>query len=186
MEDVTARDERSGFENAQVDLAALPDVADVDLEPVIPAYTRYSVLVHAAFGLAVTLAVGVFFWLVVAPGWGAAAAAAALLVVGVPLTVYGLLDARRFGWALRDHDVLTQKGVWWRKATALPLVRIQHVELASGPIERGFGTRRLQVFSAASGSADLTIYGLTPERAQRVREHLLRWVADDPDGHDDA
>jgi len=167
-------------------VATLPDVAGVALEPAIPAYPRYSVTVHGAFGLAATLAVGAFVGLVVDLRWGAVAALAGLLLVAVPLAVYGRLYARRFGWALREHDVMTHTGVWWRTATVLPLVRIQHVELASGPIERGFGTRRLQVFSAASGSADLTIYGLTPERAQRVREHLLRWVGEEPGGHDGA
>ncbi len=177
MEDVAA-----GFRNAQVDVAGLPDVRDVSLEAVIPSYTRYSIVTNSAIGLAVAVAAGVGLGVGLDLRWGVLAAAAALVVVAVPLAVYGLLDARRFGWALRDHDVITQQGVLWRKATVLPLVRIQHVETASGPIERAFGVRRLQAYSAGSGSADLVVYGLGPDRVERVRQHLLRRIGQEPGG----
>jgi membrane protein YdbS with pleckstrin-like domain len=106
----------------------------------------------------------------------AAGGAAALLAVA--LAVYGYLDARVFGWAVREHDLVTRQGVVWRKTVVVPLVRIQHVELASGPLERAFGTARLQVFTAGSGGADLVIYGLEPERAERLRGHLRTQIDD--------
>lgn len=176
-------DVATGFRNVPVDVAALPDASEVPLEPVVAGYTRYSVVVHGAIGFVVTVAAGVVLGLALDVRWGLVAALAALVVVATPLVVFGLLDARRFGWAVRDHDVVTQKGVLWRKATVLPLVRIQHVELASGPVERAFGTRRLQAYSAGSGTADLVIYGLDPERAERVRAHLLVRIGEEPGGH---
>lgn len=177
-------DTAEGFHNERVDPAVLPDYSQVPLEPVVRGYTAHSVLTHAALGLGGAIAVSVAVGLLVDVGTGLVAGGAAAVLLGGALSLYGLLYARRFGWAIRDHDVITHAGVWWRKSVVLPVVRIQHVETASGPLERALGTRRVQAFSAGSGSADLIVYGLDPDRAQQVRAYLLDRIAQAPGGHE--
>lgn len=167
-----------GFRNQQLELAELPDYSEVDFEPAARGYVTYSLVLWGLMvGLPVVLLPAVAGAVVFSVQVGIAAGGAAALLA-VALTVYGYLDARVFGWAVRDHDLVTRQGVVWRKTLVVPLVRIQHVELASGPLERAFGTARLQVYTAGSGGADLVIYGLEPERAERLRGHLRTRIDD--------
>lgn len=167
-----------GFRNQQVEVSELPDYAEVALEPVARGYVTFSlVLWGALIGLPVVLVTAIGGVLVFSMQVGLVAGLGALLLA-LALTVYGYLDARVFGWAVREHDLVTRQGVLWRKTVVVPLVRIQHVELASGPLERAFGTVRLQVFTAGSGGADLVVYGLEPERAERLRGYLRTRIDD--------
>ncbi len=167
-----------GFRNQQVDVSELPDYSEVMLEPAARRNVTYSLVLWGLLvGLPVVLVPAVIGALVFRVEVGIAAGGAAALLA-VALAVYGYLDAHVFGWAVREHDLVTRQGVVWRKTVVVPLVRIQHVELASGPLERAFGTSRLQVFTAGSGGADLVIYGLEPERADRLRGHLRTRIDD--------
>ena len=161
-----------GFRNQQVDPSQLPDHSEVVLEPVARGYVTYSLVLWGLLvGLPVVLVATVAGVIAFGGQVGILAGAGALLVA-LGLTTYGYLDARVFGWAVREHDLVTRQGIIWRRTVVVPLVRIQHVEITSGPLERAFGTLRLQAFTAGSGGADLVIYGLEPERAERLRGYL--------------
>lgn len=168
----------SGFRNQQLASAELPDFSEVSLEAPAASYVTYSlVLFGGLVSLPAVVVAGVAAGVVFAPAIGFWVAAG-VLALGGGLTAYGYAYARRFGWAVRDHDLITRRGVVWRKTVVLPLVRVQHAEVASGPLQRAFGLVRLQLFSAGSGSADLVVYGLEPDRAQRVRGHLVERVGE--------
>lgn len=165
-----------GFRNQQLDLTALPDHEDVVLEPVARGYVTYSLVLWGLLvSLPVVIGATVVALLTVELPLALAIIGAAL-VLAAAMTGYGYLDARVFGWAIREHDLITRAGVLWRSTTVVPLVRVQHVELSSGPLERAFGTARLQVFTAGSGGEDLVIYGLEPTQAERLRSHLRRRI----------
>lgn len=97
-----------------------------------------------------------------------------VLAVAWPPMVY-----RSFGWSLREHDLLVQRGVVFRRTAAFPLDRIQHVDLRQGPLERGQGLARLTVYTAAGPSADGTIPGLALAEAEQLRDRLIRRGGDD-------
>ena len=67
----------------------------------------------------------------------------------------------------------------WRRTIILPFARIQHVETASGPVERLFGLMRVKCFTAGGSSADLAMLGLDAEQARRVRQYLLEQIRED-------
>ncbi|MFP2906620.1 PH domain-containing protein [Pyxidicoccus sp. 3LFB2] len=81
---------------------------------------------------------------------------------------------RRWGWALREHDLLIAHGVLVRQLVSIPAGRIQHVDVHQGPIERALGLARLQVYTASGGGADGEIPGLARETADALREKLVR------------
>lgn len=81
-------------------------------------------------------------------------------------------DAWRYG--VRPHDVLAQFGVFWRTRRCVPRLRIQHVDIASGPIDRMFGMANVSLFTAGNIAAVITIPGVTPEEAERLRATLLK------------
>jgi membrane protein YdbS with pleckstrin-like domain len=125
----------------------------------------------ASLGLGFFLAGrGLWVWLVV----GAILALLLFLLVWYPRRAW-----ERWGYALREHDLLIQSGVLVHRRVSIPAGRIQHVDIHQGPFERLLGLARVQVFTASGGGADGVIPGLTPEVADSLRERLVRREADD-------
>ncbi len=131
----------------------------------------------AAF-LTLPLAAGAYFGYL--PEWVPIVAGAALLAVGV---AHALLRYRRWSYEIREDALYLDRGVVTQVRTAVPLVRIQHVDSRRGPVERGVGLASCVVYTAGSRGADVRIPGLTPERADDLREELKR-LAIRADGED--
>ena len=89
------------------------------------------------------------------------------------------LEYDAFRYAIREHDLLVQSGVLFRRWSSIPNNRIQHVDTRQGPVERVLGLSRLLVFTAAGMSADGSIPGLATEDAERLRDLLSRRGGDD-------
>ncbi len=105
--------------------------------------------------------------------WRVATGAFALTLIASGLA---WLEARRRAWGLREHDLIHRSGIIVQTTAVLPLARIQHVETASGPLERAFGLVRLSCYTAGGLSTDLVVAGLTADTAERVRRHLLERI----------
>lgn len=112
-------------------------------------------------------------------GWAWLIPVAVVLLLGALTAWYPPLAHRRWGWALREHDLLIAHGVWVRQLVSIPAGRIQHVDVHQGPLERALGLARLQVYTASGGGADGEIPGLARETADALREKLVRREAED-------
>jgi hypothetical protein len=77
------------------------------------------------------------------------------------------------GIALREHDLLLKRGVFWHKTIAVPFNRIQHIETHRNPAERNLVLSTLKLFTAGGAGADLSISGLKLERASQLRQFIL-------------
>ena len=66
-----------------------------------------------------------------------------------------------------------RKGIFWQRQVIQPLVRIQHIELARGPIDKRLELAGLRIFSAGTGTETMTIPGLNLATAQSIRSRLL-------------
>jgi len=102
------------------------------------------------------------------------------VVVG---TVYALVRFRMWGFDLRDDSLYVHRGVFRTVQTVAPYVRVQHVDSQRGPLERSVGLATVVVYTAGSRGADITIPGLTPERAEDVQAQL-RALAIESEGAD--
>jgi hypothetical protein len=76
-------------------------------------------------------------------------------------------------YALREHDLNYQSGLIFRGLVSQPILRIQHIEIKRGPIERKAGLATLQVFSAGGVSHTFNIPGLVYEEAVSLRQFML-------------
>ena len=121
-------------------------------------------LAIAAVGLAVFWQV--FGALVVV---GAAAFLLFVLALWTPSLAF-----ERWGYLLRDDDLLIVRGVLLRRVTTIPLHRIQHVDLQQGPFEQYLGLARLHVHTASGVGADGVVPGLHVDDAERLRDALVR------------
>lgn len=76
-------------------------------------------------------------------------------------------------YSLREHDLNYHSGLIFRSLVSQPILRIQHIEIKRGPIERKAGLATLQVFSAGGISHTFYIPGLEYEHAVRLRQFIL-------------
>jgi len=90
-----------------------------------------------------------------------------------------LLSWRRYGYTLREQDLLIVSGVIVRNFVAIPTDRIQHVDVRQGPIEQWMGLARLQVHTASGVGGDGAIPGLALAVAEELRDKLVDIEGDD-------
>ena len=90
-------------------------------------------------------------------------------IVGIALTI---LRYRIWTYQVRSDSLYLRRGVVTRVNTVAPYIRIQHVDTRRGPVERVFGLATTVVYTAGSRGADVSIPGLTPERAADLQARL--------------
>ena len=76
-------------------------------------------------------------------------------------------------YAIREKDIIYNSGLFWRSSVAIPFNRVQHCEVAIGPIDRMFELSELKIFTAGGASSDLTIEGLRPETSNRLKDYIV-------------
>ena len=133
--------------------------------------------------------VGIAFTVTVTGVWGGSSDTLVLaaLVLAVALGLFRVAVAWRrytvWRFDVRGDSLYIERGVFTRIRTVVPYVRVQHVDSRQSPVERVVDLATVVVYSAGSRSADVAIPGLTPERAENLREELRR-LAIESEGED--
>jgi membrane protein YdbS with pleckstrin-like domain len=104
-------------------------------------------------------------------GWVLVAVAVVVIIVST-LVVPRWRYAHTF-WGVDDGVLRVRRGVVFRSHAAVPLFRIQHIDLQQGPIDRWAGLQQLTVHTA-SPAADVTLPGIDAAEAETLRAELLR------------
>jgi len=105
------------------------------------------------------------------PLWLAVSVPAAMLVLALWRLVLIPRQVRAIGYAERDDDLLIRTGIFFQRAMAVPYGRMQYVDIAVGPVERGLGLCTLKLHTAAPGT-NARIPGLPAAEGARLREQL--------------
>jgi len=168
------------FRNQAVDLEALPTLVSLPLSPVSPRLAPCQALLVLVRWLVVTAVVLLFpvrdETLALWQPWLAGGVGG----VGLIAAALSWVEVRRRAYGLREHDLVYRRGLLVRRTQVLPLVRLQHVETLSNPVERAFGLVRLACFTAGGRGADLVLEGLPAQRAEAVKQHLLARLSGAP------
>lgn len=113
---------------------------------------------------------------VVAVRLGAPIPLTAVVGVAAAVVLFGVVAVffryRIWRFEVRDDSLYIVRGVFTRVDTSVPYVRVQHIDTRRGPVERSLGLASVVVYTAGSRGADITIPGLTPDRASALREQL--------------
>lgn len=166
-----------------------PDAPDVVEQALDPAVIRVWSLVGAA--AAAPLALG---GLVAAAASGGHPVGWLVLVVGLAAavllaTVGPRWRYRHFRWGVDAGVLRVRSGILFRTEAAVPVFRIQHIDLEQGPLDRWAGLQQLTVHTAAP-QADVTLPGVAADEAVAVRARLLELsraaVVSQPAGASDA
>jgi uncharacterized protein len=91
------------------------------------------------------------------------------------------IEYRRFSYALDPEHIEIRRGVIWRTLTSVPKSRVQHIDVAQGPLERRYGLATLSIYTAGTEFARVDLPGLTYARAVAIRDWLLPGRARDAD-----
>ena len=83
------------------------------------------------------------------------------------------IEYRRFSYALDPEHIEIRRGVIWRTVTSVPKSRVQHIDVAQGPLERKYGLATLSIYTAGTEFARVDLPGLTYARAVEIRDRLL-------------
>lgn len=75
--------------------------------------------------------------------------------------------------ALDPAGLRVQRGAWWRHSIYVPRSRVQHTDVAQGPLERRFGLGTLVLYTAGTEHARVAISGLRYEAALAIRDGFL-------------
>lgn len=130
------------------------------------------------------------FWLPVLIGAGALAlifelpwreGLYALLVALAAFTII-LLPSRRFerwDYALSEDRLRVVRGYLFRVDTVVPFVRVQHIDVSQGPIERMFGVSTLTIHTAGTHNSVVALPGLEPESAAQMRDAIRAQIRSD-------
>jgi len=108
-----------------------------------------------------------------------------IIVLGILLIfLLGYIWVRKsyqYTWYwLTDEGLYLQHGVLWRCKTLVPRNRVQHTDVAQGPLQRKFNLAKLIIYTAGTRDASVPIDGLELDVANQLREQLRQ------DGEDDA
>jgi membrane protein YdbS with pleckstrin-like domain len=96
-----------------------------------------------------------------------------MLAIGALLVILPPIHYRHGAWRVDDRGVELRWGAWWRSTSRVPRSRIQHTDVAQGPLERRYGLGRLIVHTAGMHHGELVIRGLDHARALALRDLLL-------------
>ncbi|MCM8558456.1 PH domain-containing protein [Sphingomicrobium sediminis] len=86
---------------------------------------------------------------------------------------------RRLGYALAPRQLRIVRGWLFHWDTIVPLVRVQHIDVARGPLDKVFGTASLIVHTAGTHNSVVSLPGLEPERAVELRDAIRAEIKTD-------
>ncbi len=101
-------------------------------------------------------------------GWAAQTALLSTLCYVWPGVRY-----RHTRYRLDVRGLTIRRGVVWRSVTSVPTSRVQHTDVAQGPIERAFDLATLVLHTAGTQDASVSLGGLPHAVALRMRDYLI-------------
>lgn len=163
------------LQNLEIEPTELPAIEEVKFNKLEHDYLYMRLLGRGLFFLlAAGVLVFIFFstetnlWMLFSP-W----LLLLLIIFFVEIRGFGIK-----GYAIREKDISYKSGLVFFHMTTVPFNRIQHCEVSQGPLARLFDLASVKVYTAGGSSSDLSINGLTKERAQKLRDYISKLSAE--------
>jgi len=97
----------------------------------------------------------------------------------ISLTTAPQRSYSRLRYRLTERFLQVMRGWLFHTDTIVPLVRVQHIDVTRGPLDKMFGTATLVVHTAGTHNSIVTLPGLAPERAAEIRDVIREHVRTD-------
>jgi len=79
---------------------------------------------------------------------------------------------RRWGYREGEDEIEIRRGMLVRVRTIVPFGRVQHIDVAQGPIQRPFGLATLILHTAGTHGAAVPLPGLLHADAEAMRDRI--------------
>jgi hypothetical protein len=86
---------------------------------------------------------------------------------------------RRLLYGVDERLLQVKRGWLFQTDTIVPFVRVQHLDVTRGPLDKMFGTATLIVHTAGTHNSIVTLPGLQPDRAEDIRDTIREHVRTD-------
>lgn len=83
--------------------------------------------------------------------------------------LYPAIEYRQWGYIITEDRVEIKHGIFFIQTTIIPIIRVQHVTIAQGPINRKLGISTIHINTA---SGIFKIEGLSDDDAKSIAESL--------------
>ena len=87
----------------------------------------------------------------------------------VGLIVYPMIEYKQWGYNISEDRADIHHGIFWTKHTIVPVIRIQHITVKQGPVNKQLGLYEVEL-SLASDSFEIPC--LNKETADEIAENL--------------
>jgi membrane protein YdbS with pleckstrin-like domain len=167
--------------------AGVPDVADGCERRLDPRSITVGRIALGLFGACCSAAAFVAALLLAALGplgplgWGVFPAAWLVVsgALAAAVLAWPVLRHRHTAYRVTDEGLTIRRGVVWRSVISVHRSRVQHTDVAQGPLERLFDLATLVVYTAGTQHASISLGGLQRDRALLIRDHLIGSRGDD-------
>jgi len=154
------------------------DVATETFQPVEPGYETLLRVRMLMLWVPLTIGALVLEWSVALP-WpgvvlGVVVFLAIVAVIVAPQRIYA-----RLGYRIGDQLLQVVRGWAFHTDTIVPFVRVQHLDVTRGPLDKMFGTASLVIHTAGTHNSIVTVPGLAPDRAAAIRAIIREHVRTD-------
>jgi membrane protein YdbS with pleckstrin-like domain len=104
---------------------------------------------------------------------------AAWLIAIVMTVAFPARRVTRWGFKIGEGQLRVARGWLFRTDTIVPFVRVQHIDVGQGPVERLFGLSHLAVHTSGTHNSMVTLPGLRADLAAAMRETIRRHIQTD-------
>jgi membrane protein YdbS with pleckstrin-like domain len=106
--------------------------------------------------------------------WVPAMLVPALALLGGLFLVFVFPGRRYRRWSYREgeDEIEIRRGSLILRRTIVPFGRVQHIDVAQGPIQRPFGLATLIIHTAGTQSASVSLPGLKLADAEALRDRI--------------
>ena len=102
-----------------------------------------------------------------------------LIVLVYPVLIAPGRKYQAWGYRMEHEELRIARGTWNRTETLVPLVRVQHIDISQGPLERGFGVSRLVLHTAGTMNSRVVLPGLARPTAEAMRDAIRAHIRRD-------
>lgn len=132
---------------------------------------RISAALAALIGITIALGVDGWLWLKAETPLGVVSGPVALALLYYA-AVTPQRRFRRWGYAKTEDELHVAHGVWVHVETSVAFHRVQHIDVAQGPIERLCGVWQLVLNTSGTLNSQIRLPGLSRATAEALRDEI--------------
>ncbi len=92
-----------------------------------------------------------------------------LFITIIETAIFPRIKWERWRYTVSEHDIELSYGLWIRRQTVIPMVRVQHVDTKQGPLMHKFSLASVTI-STAAGSHEIP--ALSAQIADNLRQQI--------------